>query len=371
MSEAAFGAISVPRLAVAGRPSKLTAELADDLVLLLAAGASSARAARAVGVSERSVTRWLRNGLRERVEQARETSLGEHGRALRGSPRGTDLPRRAGRLEGGGVAARTSLALALGRARKEGSDRNSVLRLLMVDSVTGKAEGDDDLVIPEPRVVVHDRYRPVERLEQRNEPLFALALVGRFGKATTGTPVAVDEPVPIRRSRVLSTVHGAEVCKRVGRGPGQIKGLKRLEARLINNGLLTETRRGPMQAIDVGPTYDEALELYAKELEPWRELIDRVADLFLRFDTNQAEIAGTVHFAATRLVERRDRPATELDVLEAVRQWKIRRKPPLDDGEVARMIRNLNVLGWVDLAPSPDLPLPEDALVDELELQEA
>jgi hypothetical protein len=54
-----------------GRPTKLTPELADDLVLLLAAEASSARAARAVGVSERSVTRWLRNGLQKNVERAR------------------------------------------------------------------------------------------------------------------------------------------------------------------------------------------------------------------------------------------------------------------------------------------------------------
>jgi transposase len=46
-------------------------ELADDLVLLLAAGASPARAARALGVGERSVRRWLSDGLRERVRQAR------------------------------------------------------------------------------------------------------------------------------------------------------------------------------------------------------------------------------------------------------------------------------------------------------------
>lgn len=55
-----------------GRPTKLTPERADDLVLLLAAGASTARAAAAVGVGERSVTRWLREGgLRERVRAAR------------------------------------------------------------------------------------------------------------------------------------------------------------------------------------------------------------------------------------------------------------------------------------------------------------
>jgi transposase len=54
-----------------GRLTKLTPELADDLTLLLAAGASPARAARALGVGERSVRRWLGNGLRDRVVAAR------------------------------------------------------------------------------------------------------------------------------------------------------------------------------------------------------------------------------------------------------------------------------------------------------------
>jgi O-acetyl-ADP-ribose deacetylase (regulator of RNase III)/uncharacterized protein YwgA len=149
------------------------------------------------------------------------------------------------------------------------------------------------------------------------------------------------------------------------------KGLKRMEARLINNRLLTETRRGRMLAIDVGPAYEAAIEMYSDEIEVWRDIIDRVAELFLRFDTNQAEIAGTVHFAANRLVEPTNGKPTEMDVLEAVQDWKVRRTPPLDEGEVARMIRNLHLLGWLDLEPSPDLPLPEDALVDELEFQEA
>jgi transposase len=56
---------------VAGRPTKLTPEREDDLVLLLAAGVPKAVAARAVSVSERSVERWLGDGLRDRVEEAR------------------------------------------------------------------------------------------------------------------------------------------------------------------------------------------------------------------------------------------------------------------------------------------------------------
>ena len=61
----------------------------------------------------------------------------------------------------------------------------------------------------------------------------------------------------------------------------------------------------------------------------------------------QAEIAATVHFAATRLVTPRPRRRiTEMQVFDAVKQWKMKRTPPLNPQDVARMIRNLNVMGW-------------------------
>lgn len=151
-------------------------------------------------------------------------------------------------------------------------------------------------------------------------------------------------------------------------------GLKRLTARLMNNGLLAEQRapRGNMYLVRTGPAYAEGVEAYRTELNEWAEIIDRVADLFMRFNTTQAEIAGTVHFAATRLVKTpKDRKPTEMQVFKAVKAWKMRRDPPLKDPDVARMIRNLNVLGWVDLEPSDELPLPEDVYVDEFELMGA
>jgi hypothetical protein len=87
-----------------GRPSKLTAQVADDLVLLLAAGASPARAARAVGVGERSVRRWLGNGLRQRVVAARASAPGRMD-ALSEARLVVLIARRLTRLESGGVAA--------------------------------------------------------------------------------------------------------------------------------------------------------------------------------------------------------------------------------------------------------------------------
>lgn len=56
---------------MAGRPTKLTPDLETDLVLLLSNGLSVRSAARVAGVSRRSLTRWLADGLRERVAQAR------------------------------------------------------------------------------------------------------------------------------------------------------------------------------------------------------------------------------------------------------------------------------------------------------------
>jgi len=60
-----------------------------------------------------------------------------------------------------------------------------------------------------------------------------------------------------------------------------------------------------------------------------------------------------------------------MQVFKAVKTWKMRRDPPLKESDVARMIRNLNVHGWIDVEPSDELPLPEGVFVDEFELMEA
>ena len=40
-------------------------------------------------------------------------------------------------------------------------------------------------------------------------------------------------------------------------------------------------------------------------------------------------------------------------------QWKQRRRPKLDDKEVAYTIRNLAALRWLKVKPSSDLPMPD------------
>lgn len=140
--------------------------------------------------------------------------------------------------------------------------------------------------------------------------------------------------------------------------------LKRLVTRLVNNGLLREQRLGRMLALKPGPTYADATKAYWAQLERWAPIIDRIADLFLRLRTDQAEVAATVHFAAQSAVRNSKDKPSEADVLREVKRWKQKRHPPLKDQQVARTIRSLNLLGWLNVRPSPDLPLPKEALAD-------
>lgn len=140
--------------------------------------------------------------------------------------------------------------------------------------------------------------------------------------------------------------------------------LKRLVTVLVNNGLIREEQKGRMFSVKVGPTYQDAASTYLNEIRSWNETSERIADLFMRMTTDQAEVAATVHFAAKTLASRLKNTPDESEVLVEVMQWKHRRRPPLNEAEVALAIRNLNILGWLNARPSSHLPLDEEALLD-------
>lgn len=135
--------------------------------------------------------------------------------------------------------------------------------------------------------------------------------------------------------------------------------LKPMLARLVNNGLLQEERLGSMFAVAPGVTYQDATKTYKGDLREWETLISKVSDLFLRLNTHQAELAATVHFAAKELSQDSNERLNEQDIFESVKVWKRRRRPPIEDAEIAQTIRDLNLLGWIQAQPSNDLPLPE------------
>lgn len=135
--------------------------------------------------------------------------------------------------------------------------------------------------------------------------------------------------------------------------------LKSVQSKLVNNGLVTERRLGNMIEYRVGPTYEAALREFGSEIEQWSEQIEDVASLLTRMRTADAEIAATVHFAGRMLQDSVSRSPSEREVLDAVLDWKQRRRPPLNEQAVAQAVRNLTLLGWLDAKWSEDLPVED------------
>lgn len=135
--------------------------------------------------------------------------------------------------------------------------------------------------------------------------------------------------------------------------------LKRVETGLINSNLLQEERLGRMFVVKVGPNYERVRASFDSTLESWRGILAKTADLFLRVNTDQAELVATVLFAARELEQSKHKSPAEEEVLESVMQWKQKRRPPMDRKAVASTIRNLGMLRWLDAQPSSNLPLPD------------
>jgi O-acetyl-ADP-ribose deacetylase (regulator of RNase III)/uncharacterized protein YwgA len=138
--------------------------------------------------------------------------------------------------------------------------------------------------------------------------------------------------------------------------------LKGVITRLVNNGLIWEEQLGRMFAVKVGPTFEDARKAYSSDLEKWESIIEKTADLFMRMQTKQSEVVATVLFAANILADRKKEQPSETEVLTEVMQWKQRRRPKFDDKEVAYTIRNLAVLRWLKVKPSPDLPVQDEVM---------
>jgi len=141
--------------------------------------------------------------------------------------------------------------------------------------------------------------------------------------------------------------------------------VKQAIVRLIDNGLLQEEGVGGKAfKVSVGPTFPDAYKAYSRDIESWNDKIEKTADLFLRMNTRQAEIVSTVLFARRHLVRTGERRPSERDVFDAVMEWKVRRRPPLEEQEVGSAVRGLAMLSWLDVTGSEDLPLPDEALAE-------
>ncbi|MEP0815090.1 MAG: macro domain-containing protein [bacterium] len=140
--------------------------------------------------------------------------------------------------------------------------------------------------------------------------------------------------------------------------------LKRAIQRMINSELVIETssdKNGNLIMHLPGPKYQQAKHDFAGLLAQWNTVIDRVTDLFLRIrTTNQAELYATVHKSASDLTNGNGKELnTELDVFNDVLEWKLRHRSPIQKHELALAIRDLNLLGWIRLKVSEELPVAD------------
>lgn len=127
------------------------------------------------------------------------------------------------------------------------------------------------------------------------------------------------------------------------------KELDEVKKRLADAGVLQEKQLGRMFQMTTGSEYAETRKRYEQDIDKWSPMIDKTADLFLRLNTDQAEMVATVLYAAHELKGQED--ATEKDVLSTVGEWK----KQMNKDDVALTIRNLGVLNWVRVKPSKDL----------------
>lgn len=135
------------------------------------------------------------------------------------------------------------------------------------------------------------------------------------------------------------------------------RALDDVKKRLSNAGLLQEEKLGPMFQVIPGLAYEKDRSKYQDAFQKWNGLMDKTVDLFLRLNTDKAEIVATVLFVE-RTMNQGD--MTEDDLLQEVMKWKQKRRPPINQEEVAEVIRNLGVLKWLRLKPSSDLPIEDD-----------
>jgi O-acetyl-ADP-ribose deacetylase (regulator of RNase III)/uncharacterized protein YwgA len=136
--------------------------------------------------------------------------------------------------------------------------------------------------------------------------------------------------------------------------------LKIAETKLVNNNLLQEERYGKMFLVKSGPNFERVRKDFQVSLGQWMPIIEKTMDLFMRVNTDQAEVIATVMFAADALKTNNRSIPTETEVFDSVLRWKQKRRPTLDEAVVASTIRNLGMLRWLDVKPDATLPVPEE-----------
>lgn len=123
--------------------------------------------------------------------------------------------------------------------------------------------------------------------------------------------------------------------------------LKQVTSKLVNNGVLAESRSGRSIVVRPGRSFADAQRVFSERSGPWAGAIDRVWHLLAGKSVRQAEVLATVHYAY-RAIEVTGHPDRDA-VLGLASQWKARRVPPLAAREVDWALDLLAREGWIEV----------------------
>jgi O-acetyl-ADP-ribose deacetylase (regulator of RNase III)/uncharacterized protein YwgA len=124
-----------------------------------------------------------------------------------------------------------------------------------------------------------------------------------------------------------------------------------------NRNWLHEQQLGRMIALRVAPEYERDRSRYSELVERYQAKIDKAVDLFSRIkSTEQAEEVLTVFFAARQLKQsRQNGDVAEQDLQDYILDWKKSWRTDDKKQAVASAIRNLVLLGWLNLTISESI----------------
>jgi O-acetyl-ADP-ribose deacetylase (regulator of RNase III)/uncharacterized protein YwgA len=125
-----------------------------------------------------------------------------------------------------------------------------------------------------------------------------------------------------------------------------------------NRNWLHEKQLGRMIALRVSPQYAKDRGQFKDHIDRYRKKIDKAVDLFSRIkSTEQAEEVMTVFYAARQLKQsRQNGDLAEQDLQDYILEWKKSWRTEEKKEAVASAIRNLILLGWLQLRISEDSP---------------
>ncbi len=139
---------------------------------------------------------------------------------------------------------------------------------------------------------------------------------------------------------------------------------KKMLTQLVNNGLVRERSLGRMFEVQVGPSFQDAYNSVADDLKTWTPIIRRVADLFMRVNTQQAEILATVYMVSQELNQRLKSIPSANELVKEVLSWKQKRRPPLNQKRVEEAVTQLAILGWIEVRATKTWIIDEPELID-------